>query len=48
LMKDKKNTSSRLVLILPVGDNAAIQREEVAPDDIFHSQCHQFISEMSA
>ena len=48
LMKDKKNTSSRLVLIFPVGHNAAIQREEVAPDDIFHSQCHQFISEMSA
>ena len=47
LMKDKKNTSSRLVLIFPVGDNAAIQRKEVAPDDIFHSQCHQFISEMS-
>ena len=48
LMKDKKNTSSRLVLIFPVGDHAAIKREEVAPDDIFHSQCHQFISEMSA
>jgi 3-dehydroquinate synthase len=47
LMKDKKNTSSRLVLIFPVGDHAAIKREEVAPDDIFHSQCHQFISEMS-
>jgi 3-dehydroquinate synthase len=48
LMKDKKNTSSRLVLIFPVGDNGAIQREEVAPDEIFRSQCHQFISEMSA
>ena len=47
LMKDKKNTSSRLVLIFPVGDNATITREEVAPDGIFHSQCHQFISEMS-
>ena len=46
LMKDKKNTSSRLVLIFPVGDNAAIKREEVAPDEVFHSQCHQFISEM--
>ena len=48
LVKDKKNTSSRLVLIFPVGDNAAIKREEVAPDDIFHSQCLQFISEMIA
>lgn len=48
LMKDKKNTSSKLVLIFPVGDNAAIQRVEVAPDEIFRSQCQQFISEMSA
>lgn len=48
LMRDKKNTSSKLVLIFPVGDNAAIQRAEVAPDEIFRSQCQQFISEMSA
>jgi len=48
LMKDKKNTSSSLVLILPVGDNAMITRKEVVPDDIFQNQCHQFISEMSA
>ena len=33
---------------LPVGENAAIKREEVPPDEIFRSQCHQFISEMSA
>jgi len=48
LMKDKKNTSSRLVLIFPVGDNASMKREEVTPDEVFRSQCHQFISEMSA
>lgn len=48
LMKDKKNTSSRLVLIFPVGDNSAIQREEVVSDEIFRNQCQQFISEMNA
>lgn len=46
LMKDKKNTSSKLVLIFPVGDNAAIQRVEVVPDETFRSQCQQYISEM--
>lgn len=48
LMKDKKNTTTKLVLIFPVGDNAAIQRVEVAPDEIFVSQCQQFIGEMHA
>lgn len=48
LMKDKKNTSSKLILIFPVGDNSAIQRVEVTPDEIFRSQCQQFISEMRA
>lgn len=48
LMKDKKNTSSKLVLIFPIGDDAAIQRVEVLPDEKFKSQCQQFISEMIA
>lgn len=48
LLKDKKNTSSKLVLIFPVGNNAAIQRVDVTPDEIFRSQCQQFISEMRA
>lgn len=48
LLKDKKNTSSKLVLIFPVGENAAIQRVEVASDETFHKQCQQFISEMHA
>ena len=47
LMKDKKNTSSRLVLIFPVGVNSAIQREEVVSDEIFRNQCQEFISEMN-
>ena len=48
LMKDKKNTSSKLVLIFPVGNEAAVQRVEVAPDELFKSQCQQFLDEMKA
>jgi 3-dehydroquinate synthase len=48
LLKDKKNTSNKLVLIFPVGENAAIQRVEVTSDEIFRSQCQLFISEMQA
>jgi 3-dehydroquinate synthase len=39
LLKDKKNTSSNLVLILPVGAKATIQRVDVAPDKVFQGQC---------
>lgn len=46
LMKDKKNTSTMLGLIFPVGADAEIQRVQVAPDEIFHSQCAQFFAEM--
>jgi len=38
LKKDKKNTSTSLVVILPVGDEAAIERVEVTPDDTFRKQ----------
>lgn len=48
LMKDKKNTSSKLVLIFPVGDEAEIQRVEVAPDEAFQNQCQLFLDEMKA
>ncbi len=48
LLKDKKNTSSKLVLILPVGENAVVQRIEVAFDETFRSQCQHFVSEMTA
>lgn len=43
LMKDKKNTSNKLVLIFPVGDEATIQRVEILPDEAFRSQCKQFL-----
>lgn len=46
LMKDKKNTTSKLVLIFPLGDQARIERVEVPPDDIFRAQCEQFFKEI--
>ena len=46
LMKDKKNTTSKLVLILPVGEEAKVERVEVTPDNMFLGQCQQFLHEM--
>lgn len=48
LMKDKKNTSSKLVLIFPVGDEATIQRIEVVSDEAFKGQCQLFLDEIKA
>jgi 3-dehydroquinate synthase len=48
LMKDKKNTSTRLVLIFPVGDSAAIERVQVPPDETFRAQCETFLKELAA
>ncbi len=47
LMKDKKNTSTMLGLIFPVGADAAIQRVQVPPDEIFRSQCVQFLARLN-
>ncbi len=38
LTRDKKNTAARLMLILPTGEDAQIQRVPVAPDEEFRSQ----------
>ncbi len=38
LTRDKKNTAARLMLILPTGDDAQIQRVAATPDDEFRSQ----------
>lgn len=38
LTKDKKNTSTHLVVILPVGDEAQIERVKVVGDDVFRGQ----------
>ncbi len=46
LTKDKKNTSSRLVLILPCGDAARVERVEVASDDVFRAQCVRYLREL--
>jgi hypothetical protein len=47
LMKDKKNTSTTLSLIFPMGEQAAVQRIQVSPDQIFRSQCAQFLAEIN-
>jgi len=46
LMKDKKNTSTMLGLILPVGDRASIRRIQLPPDDGLRSQCGQFLADV--
>ena len=46
LMKDKKNTSTMLRLIFPVGADAAIQQVQVKLDEIFRSQCEEFLAEL--
>lgn len=46
LMKDKKNTATNLVLVLPTGPVATIQRTEVPPDDRFRAQCRTFLEEV--
>ena len=43
LMKDKKNTSTELMLIFPVGDSAEMERVSVLPDASFRLQCKNFI-----
>lgn len=48
LMKDKKNTATKLGLIFPVGEDAHIERVQVPPDELFRSQCEQFLAEMKA
>jgi 3-dehydroquinate synthase len=46
LMKDKKNTSTKLGLIFPVGEHAEIQKRLVPPDAAFKSYCERFLAEM--
>lgn len=43
LMKDKKNTTTALGLILPVGENALVERVHVAPDETFKKLCAEFL-----
>lgn len=46
LLKDKKNTSAGLVLVMPHGPEARIERTSVAPDNVFREQCISFLSEL--
>lgn len=44
LLKDKKNISNKLILILPSGKNSRINRVEVINDKIFLNHCNSFFS----
>ena len=46
LMKDKKNTDTKLVLIFPRGEEARIERVKIAPDELFRQQCQQTLAEI--
>lgn len=46
LMKDKKNTTTMLRLILPVGERSAIERVDVSPDEAFRKQLVTSISSL--
>ncbi|MCH7862383.1 AroB-related putative sugar phosphate phospholyase (cyclizing) [Sphingomonas sp. NPDC092331] len=48
LMKDKKNTSTRLVVILPTGEEARIERVQVPPDETFRAQCATALEALAA
>ncbi|MES2510136.1 MAG: AroB-related putative sugar phosphate phospholyase (cyclizing) [Pseudomonadota bacterium] len=48
LMRDKKNTSALLGLILPSGEDAIVQPVKVAPDEVFRGQCAKFLAEAVA
>ncbi len=47
LLKDKKNTATQLVLILPHGEQARIERVAIDPDTGFRAQCAQFLAELA-
>lgn len=48
LLKDKKNTSTMLGLILPIGDEARIERAQIPLDAGFRDQCARFIAGLAA
>lgn len=47
LMKDKKNTTTLLGLILPVGDPPIIERVEILPDETFSKQLVAAVSSLA-
>jgi len=48
LLKDKKNTSTALRLVFPVGNKALIQTVSVLPDSELRGQCIDALRELSA
>jgi len=47
LMKDKKNSTTMLGLILPVGNRSIIERVEVAPNEEFRNQLADAVSSLA-
>ena len=47
LTKDKKNSSTHLVVILPVGDEARIERVKVVGDDVFRGQVDEALAALA-
>lgn len=47
LMKDKKNTTTMLGLILPTGERAVIERVEILPDETFSEQLVMAVSSLA-
>jgi 3-dehydroquinate synthase len=47
LMKDKKNTSKNVVVILPIEEKAKITRIELSPTDNFKSLCQDYLTRIT-
>ena len=47
IKKDKKNIKDNLVLIMPVGDKANVEKIKVKPDSIFVDQCETFLNSLN-
>jgi 3-dehydroquinate synthase len=48
LMKDKKNTATTLGLILPIGNDAVIERTQLPPDEALKESCALFLASMAS
>ena len=46
LLKDKKNTSTHLALILPIGGKVEVKKHMIKPDQDFKNQCKDFLSKL--
>ena len=46
LGKDKKNTSDQLGLILPVGEDARVERVFLTPDEAFRADLNAYFEQL--